>query len=507
MKYIIHATVSLWGRLLVCFFCINPLFAQIQTSNNSTNKERFNSVLTHFRNTKDTLRYQAACFLINNMQGHDTYNYYWADSLNKKIEFDELAYSDLSSSIAAFDSLKTKIGKVHPVATINNDLELVTPDFLIQHIEQAFQAWQPSQYDFKTFCEYILPYRVSVEPLQDWQEKYKTTYTQVVDNQLNKIKNNLASNLKKLADYNNKWFLCTYKIETRSEPLPRLGALQLLHRKKGTCEDAAALTTFALRSIGLPSTTDIVPYWATSTGGHTLNSTFDTNGKAIHFDVLSMDSLKEFVREPAKVFRATFSAQANALASQISQDEIPAGMLRSKCYVDVTQEYWQTRDLQCKIYTPQAENKIIYACVFNGGKFRPAWWGKARKDSVTFTNVCKGAIFLPKIYEKEKWITVGYPVVSGYNKVVELKPSNETHTISIKEQAKYLKFRVGKKYRLSYYDKDGWKEIATKTAEETTTEFIFENVPKNSLLWLVPSYSEGKERPFVITDEGERLWW
>jgi hypothetical protein len=471
--------------------------------NQSKNKEELTKVLAHFSKPEDALKYKAACFLIENMSSHDAYNFYWTDSLNQKIEFDELAYSDLTSSINAFDALKTKHGKVHPTPTILNDVENIKADFLIDNIEQAFKVWQPQQYDFKTFCEYILPYRASIEPLQQWREKYNQKYAQLFDNQSNTIQ----EKIKTIAEENNKWFLCTYNIENRSEPLPRLGAMQLLHRKKGTCEDVAALTALTLRSIGIPATTDIVPLWATSTGGHTLNSTFDDKGKAIHFDVLSMDSLKEFVREPAKVFRTTFSIQENTLANQVAQEETPAfGLLQSKNYLDVTHEYWQTRDLHCKIYPPKAYDKVIYACVLNGGKWKPAWWGKAQKDSVTFTNLCKGAVFLPQIYENGKLIPVGYPVVSGYNKIVELKPETVTRSVTIKEQERYLKFRVGKTYKLMYYDK-GWKTIAEQTATENTKELIFDNVPKNALLLLAPNQSEKKERPFVITDEGERLWW
>ena len=470
----------------------------------TSNKAELQSVLTYYEKTSDSLKFKAACFLIANMQAHNAYNYFWADSLENKIEYDELAFSDFAISLNAFENLKKQHGKVHPIPTVINDLESVKADFLIANIEQSFKVWKNTQYDFKTFCEYILPYRIDVEPLQMWRTKYEERFSKVIDNQAN---TNLNDKVKALADDLTKWFVCTYKIEERKEPLPRLGALQLLHRKKGGCEDEAAMTAFALRSAGIAATTDIVPFWATSSGGHTLNTAFDAQNKPFHFDVLSMDSLKEFVREPAKVLRTTFSAQENALASKIPINEIPPyGMLRSQTYTDVTQEYWATQNVPCKIYAKSAHDKIIYASVLNGGKFRPAWWGKAVKDSVIFTNMCKGAVFLPQIYENERLIPVGYPIVLGYTKMVELKPELSTRSVTIKEQVKYLKFRQGKKYKLFYYDK-GWKEIAEKTAEESTTELVFENVPKNALLILIPEYSEKKERPFVITDEGVRMWW
>lgn len=80
-------------------------------------------VLNYFAKDPNDLKYKAACFLIENMAAHNAYNYYWADSLNNEIAFDELAFPDLKMSIAAFDALKNKHGKVHPVPTIQNDLD------------------------------------------------------------------------------------------------------------------------------------------------------------------------------------------------------------------------------------------------------------------------------------------------------------------------------------------------------------------------------------------------
>jgi hypothetical protein len=32
-------------------------------------------------------------------------------------------------------------------------------------------------------------------------------------------------------------------------------------------------------------------------------------------------------------------------------------------------------------------------------------------------------------------------------------------------------------------------------------------VPANALLLLIPEYSQRKERPFIMLDNGERVWW
>ena len=194
-------------------FSINYLKAQNKAEEialNSSNKAELTKILKHFKESKEPLQYKAACYLIENMVSHHTYNFYWADSLNQKIEFDELAYTDLTGSINAFETLKIKHGKVHPVQTVTNDLDEIKADFLIDNIEKAFIVWKRDKYDFNTFCEYILPYRVEIEPLQQWREKYNNQYSQVIDNQLN---TSINDKIKSIADYNSKWFLCTYKIE------------------------------------------------------------------------------------------------------------------------------------------------------------------------------------------------------------------------------------------------------------------------------------------------------
>ena len=469
----------------------------------SQNRAELDKVLDNYCEPKDSLKYEAACFLIENMAIHTSNSYYWIDDSDRVVDFNELDYEDFNASLKAFEKIKEQKGKLRPIPTVQYDISTMTADYLIKNIDMAFENWSKDVYDFNTFCEYILPYRISVEPAQDWRKEYYDKFSKII---IGQDKTPLNIKLKYLIDNINLWFVCTYGIEERTEPLPRLGALQLLHRKKGYCEDVAALSALALRSIGIPATVDMVPYWATSTGSHVLNCSFDSNNEPVHFDALLLsDSLHEFIREPAKVLRTTYSVQTNTLASKVNIEQIPEGILRAQNYIDVTHEYWATKDVECTI-KPSENGKIVYACVFNGGEWKPVWWGESKNDKVKFSNLCQGAVFLPKYYENGKMVTAGYPVASGHKQTWELKPLEETHTITIKEFPRYLKFRPGKKYRLVYYD-FGWKTISIKTASEDTKELVFENVPQNALLLLVPNYGTKKERPFIITDEGKRLWW
>jgi len=267
------------------------------------------------------------------------------------------------------------------------------------------------------------------------------------------------------------------------------------------------MTTFALRSIGIAATVDVVPFWATSTGAHSLNAAFSPAGKAIHYDILlSYDSLKDFIREPAKVLRTTYSKQKNTLAYFTAKEKIPYNFLRLTNYIDVTDEYWQVKDVTCNLFSDTTNENIVYACVLNGLKWQPTWWGVVHNKSVVFNKLCKGAVFLPMYYKRGRLVPAGYPVASGYNNTITLKPDVQTRTVTLKEQDNYLHYQSGKKYGLFYWNND-WVLIEEKIPADKAMELTFDNVPKNALLLLVPEYSKRKERPFMITEEGQRFWW
>ncbi len=476
-----------------------------QVINKARHKEDLLTVIHRYsQNKQDNLKLKAAFFLIANMDVHFSQDYYWADSLGRRIDFNELNYSSFKASVRAFDSLKLARGKVHPVPIVYYDADTITSSFLISNIDNAFKVWDQQSASFDDFCEYILPYRISVEPIQDWRSIYHEKFIYLRDNYG-------SLNLKLLIRDINNWFVCMYNLEKRIEPLPRLGALQILHRRKGFCEDVASLSSFALRTAGFASSVDIVPFWATSSGSHTLNYTSKINGDVTHFDVLfKSDSIGKYdgqfamVREPGKVYRQTFSKQKNAIANQVDESQIPEGILQSKCIADVTGEYWQV----CGFSAMVKPRTPVFSCVLNHLKWQPVAGSVSTANGVvSFDKMSVGVVYLPMYYINGKLRPAAYPVAVGGNQTKELVPDlTSTRTVKLDEQEYYLRIKTGKKYRL-YYWNSKWKQINTKKTSEKATSLVFENVPKNALLLLLPEEPTKKERPFIITDEGKRVWF
>jgi hypothetical protein len=485
-----------------------PALVEAVLTKAGQNRAELEKSISYFKKSGDPLKLKAVYFLISNMDIHYSKDYYWADSITlKRVYFDENSYPDFASAVTAFETIKAKSGNLKPVPYTYRDIDTIKADFLISNIELAFNSWNSGpakQLSFGDFCEYILPYRVSTEPIQNWRSTYGQKFKWIGDSVKNQgVEKALAYFIK---DFKT-WFINTWDIEVRKEPLPRLGALQLLSRKKGNCDDIGDLQVFSLRSQGYAAALEGVPYWATTTGRHFFNSTINEHNKVIPFDVSGSVKINDFPREPSKVIRFTYGKQDDVLAAKLPAEKIPPGFLRMFNYRDVTKDYWPTADVISTLFPNAQRPEIAFIAVFNGFDWRPTWWGEINDNKARFKNMSQGAVFLPVYYLNGKLSAAGYPVLQSSESAQVLQPDTKNiRRVLIKEQEKYLKFRPGSKYKLFYWD-NSWKLVSEQIALEGSTEISYSGVPKNALLLLTPEYSQRKERPFTIDDSGARSWW
>lgn len=471
-----------------------------------SNRAQLEKALNYAENTNDSLKVKAMQFLIANMDIHFSSDYYWENRENKKIEYNELSYADFEQAKKELADIKERNSGLHPKVVISNDIEIITGDFLIQNLENAFKAWRSSNIkniSFENFCQYILPYRVSEEPLQDWRLIYQNKF-KWIDQQIDY--KGFKSVLYYVKDDYDSWFTNTWG-EQRKEPLPRLGALQLLFRNEGPCPDIADLGVFIMRSQGIGAAVNVIPFWATSTGGHFMNTFFGDNMQSFNCDYGSRDFGENLKREPAKVLRLTYSKQPATLASFEDPANIPKGFLQQQNYIDVTKDYWETTVVACPLYPMKDSPKIVYATTFNGLIWRPFWWGKVENGSTIFSSICKKTVLLPQYYKDGKLMPAGAPIIAGDGSAQLLEPDfSNAKDVTIAEADKYLKFKIGVTYKLLYWNK-GWKLLGEQEVRNQISTMLFTNVPKNALLLFLGSDSKKLERPFIIDDAGQRTWF
>ncbi|MCP4704802.1 MAG: hypothetical protein GY865_09355, partial [candidate division Zixibacteria bacterium] len=154
------------------------------------NRAELDKVLSYYTSDDDSLKLQAALYLIGNMEGHCYVTYDLIDTIGTPINFNVLDYMDYTSLTAATDTLEAQYGLLDFKKNEKiYDFDIITSDFLIKQIDYAFKAWREKPWaqnlSFDYFCEYVLPYRGSNEPLEDWRqtflEKYNSMESDMID--------------------------------------------------------------------------------------------------------------------------------------------------------------------------------------------------------------------------------------------------------------------------------------------------------------------------------------
>ena len=160
---------------------ITPLGAALQSAKN--NRKELEKVLRHYqKNPADSLKYKAACFLIENMP-------FYSYSTSKQLENYKSYYAWLKKSRGqtakqVADSVKKVYGPLGEPEK-KHDIREVDSAYLCNNIEWAFKVWREQPWgknvSFETFCEYILPYRIEDETLEYWREMYYEKYNSLLD--------------------------------------------------------------------------------------------------------------------------------------------------------------------------------------------------------------------------------------------------------------------------------------------------------------------------------------
>lgn len=487
--------------LLIHLLVFQSLTAQLS-------QETLERASKHYPAVEDTLKRNALAFLYQHLPSHFSNDMRWQTKQGQPIDFDETRYAGMPAAMAAFDSLKA-LTSLEAVAIVYPDEMAVTDSLLVDNVEWAFRAWQHSwakDLPFSLFCEYLLPYRITTEPVRPWRALYDSIFKPVIDSV------QPGDRLEACQSINNKLaglFLNTYHIANRQEPLPLLSPTQLVLRKQGDCSDMVNFGVYAFRSQGIPAAVDFVPYWPTSSGRHYWNALIRDNGHSVLFMAGEQNPGEYFLpREFGKVYRYMFSIQPDAIANQIPKDSIPDGPLRSPHIMDVSHEYGETDTLYLK--PKHTGHKAVFLCVFNNHRWSPvAGAVKDKTGKVVFHKMGRGVVYMPMYYDGKQLVAAGDPVVLDTNRKTRiLSPQTGRKTnFTMKQQDNYLLYRPGKTYKLMIWD-GTWKQITEKTAPEGATELAFPGIPSDALYLLVPEYSRGKERVFSLHPQtGERQWW
>lgn len=458
---------------------------------------KIRDIIKNYSKEKDSLKLKSLVFLINNARFHE---------------------DDTS-----------KVNALLLESTVNDAVEMCRKQLITGELT------------FNNFCEYILPYRVANEPIENWRAIIRKRFSHIVDS----VKNNNYSVVQVCSQLNNevrKGFIYSSKEESGLTK----NWTRLFSEKKGDCIDMTSSIIYPLRAFGIPVSTDYITCWGNINGkGHAWNALIfsdsiipfmgieeNPNGGFNPFRLIqNKKASKTTYRLSGKVLRRTFSINKNLPVN----DPI---FINQGTFVDVTKQYFKVTDLIISNDKNRGAKDYYYICVYTYNNWVPIYFGEKRRQEVVFRDMAHKVLYLPIVYEnRHNFLPIGDPcIIKSSNKVQVLKPdtiqtiklivkstkSKETQQLeaiakigdwSAKEfgptmekiaDGKVISQPInGKKYELEYW-KNGWLSLGIRYARHNQVTFL--NVPSNALYRIVARDIVDKERVFTY-EEGKQIWW
>lgn len=353
------------------------------------NREELERVLRHYQNSPtDSLKYKAACFLIENMPASS------GSTLQSLAAFSPL-YEDYDSINRIYDFRSTsewgkKIDGLYkkyphllhaPYGT--EDLSSIKSEYLMQEIDRSFEVWKRNVYSSKSsfddFCEYILPYRRLNGLVAD--NARDTFYHRHIEKYYTRKGRDWLEETDSL--------LHEYSHLTHSDfwgaQIPVLNAETFEYLRHGLCIHRCWYNSLLLSSLGMPVAIDLVPAWGNRNSSHTWNVLL-LDGQSYAFEAFwdndrckykriynnsVSDSLWGKFRLP-KIYRHTYSnhLEGPVADSGVDRNDIPP-FFRNIKMMDVSAEYFEPHDVTVTLTEPCPEN-ARYAYYFKDGILSPA---------------------------------------------------------------------------------------------------------------------------------------
>lgn len=248
------------------------------------NRSELETVLDHY--SKDPEKLAAAKFLIENMPAHYSYNNH--DAITRYYEVAESVLSSGMTKEEQIDSLLNFCDREIPNLDRHtvSDAKIVTSDFLIHNIDQAFDKWKncpwAAHLSFDEFCEWILPYKVvELQELDYWRDTLQAYFTDDIKHMIpDDVEYNTCI---KTLDYVRNEILReikpSYGMYTRAG-YPILKASLLPKQTFGRFADYVHLGVMTYRSAGLPAVIDQAPFWGRYRAGLTWYTILGDRGRS-----------------------------------------------------------------------------------------------------------------------------------------------------------------------------------------------------------------------------------
>lgn len=461
------------------------------------NRHQLQEALAHYEDG-DPLKYDAMVFLIENMPGHGFAEMGFFTE-EDEVDFDALEYACLSEAEAAFGKLGAEFGDMnYRKRRFAPDLEVITAEYLIENVELAFEAWRTKPWardmTFDTFCQHILPYRGSNEPLDHWRGSMMEFFADLEHEVEDPTDAGAAARVIEAQAHDWVGFWDLYYLHPTDQSFG-----EMMSSGKGRCEDITNMISYGLRANAVAVGSDYTPAWANRDNNHAWTTVLGPDGRG-HTPQGNI---------AAKVYRKTFALQRDAWPYRAAEGEAIPRWLARDHFIDVTDQYLEAVDVEVE-FTAEAPagTRLAYLCVFNGGDWIAVAAAERKGNKATFRDMGPGALYLPAFYDGADLIPAAPPfllestgphrlgwVGDGPGSIISISAlSQGAYDPDKKEDIRSITFQAGKTYRV-YSWQDGWSFHGDEVADEGKQHI--EMLQENVLYWVTEVGGRRLERPFA----------
>jgi len=426
-KNVLHS-ILVWSVLMTFSLgSCSPYSAEVQRTLSlaGDNQGELMAVLDHFsKNEGDSLKLQAAEFLIVNMYWHtNTQSEIYDDYFSELEEIYSLRPDSVSISPLE-DSLLKKATRPYMPAERKYDSQVITSTFLINHIDRMFEIRDSSmcqEVPFDVFCDYVLPYRVWREKTNiDWIDMYRNKAHQLLERNMHLIQwDSLHLSDLIVRSIKHNYHVSSVDMQEMAEGYPPSFVMKM---KRGTCMDYANRGCYYFRSLGIPTAIDIVPQWGNQHGSHewtsflmdsvchysSERSDFSMSGNIDESQGHHIDIQRSKNKEVPKIYRISFSVNPKSLALSHGQEPVPPFFM-SPFIHDVTDLYINDcTDVELNVPS-RISSRFVYLSIFNNQEWKPVAWAENRNHRATFIDMSPNVVYMLTSYDGNKMQSCGDP--------------------------------------------------------------------------------------------------
>lgn len=392
------------------------------------NRKELEKVLEHYQH--DSLKLKAARFLIENMPAYYSYDCWQIDSMKtaKITAIEHKGFVKPAIKKRWADFTYKSLPKI-------KDIEVITSQYLIHNIDQAFKVWQEKTWNrslsFDEFCELILPYRIADEPLEEWRSIYYNRYNAILDSLYQ------GTDIVEAASR-----LCAYMSKEGFQynedfDLPHLGASFLLNHRVGSCQESCDFCVYVMRALGFPVAIDIYPYSPEFQGGHLWNVLRDTNGTYVPFWFIQTRIQRggNDGRKKGKVYRKCFATQPEIYAGIRNDKQVP-NLFRHLRYKEVTSDYFGKNQIAVPLQEKRSDS-YAYLGIFTPRGWLPIAIGEIQGTKAIFNDLEPDVVYQPMCIDKEGKHNINYPFLMDKERQLHYFQPDTINTTSLNITRKY----------------------------------------------------------------------